>query len=356
MSHPASVLRTPPGVGPLSTAPRPSLPTTSDGPAPRSNEVDRPPSDRRSHRVPAGPTAARLRFQQLVTALIVFGPFVGVVLAVVGLFGRGVTPLDLALGVVFFAVSGHGATAGYHRLLAHRSFKAARGVKIILAVAGSLAIEGSVNAWVANHRRHHAFTDQPGDPHSPYQYGTGARALVRGAVHAHVGWLFQAQPTDEARWAPDLVGDPDLVLISRAFPVLAIASLVAPTLIGWAATGTAAGALGGLVWGGLVRVFLLHHATFAVNSACHLWGRRPFVTREADRATNFAPLAVLAMGENWHNLHHSCPTLARHGVERGQLDSTARLIWLLERARLVWDVRWPQPANLDRRRRDTAAS
>ena len=296
----------------------------------------------------------RVRLQQAITGLIVFGPLVGVVLAVVGLFGRGVTTLDLVLGVVFFAISGHGVSAGFHRLLTHRSFKAARPVKIVLAVAGSLAIEGSVISWVANHRRHHAYTDRPGDPHSPYEYGSGARALFRGALHAHVGWLFQSQPTDESRWAPDLCRDPDLVRISRLFPALAVGSLVAPAVIGWVATGTAAGALGGLVWGGLVRVFVLHHATFGVNSACHLWGRRPFVTRDADRSTNFAPLSVLSMGENWHNLHHSCPTLARHGVDRGQLDSTARLIWFLERVGLVWDVRWPEPERLDLRRRDRA--
>ena len=309
---------------------------------------------RRDSQAPPDAAPDRFRVQQLVTGLIVFGPLAGVVLALVGLFGRGVTTLDLVLGVVFFVVSGHGVSAGYHRLLAHRAFKAARVVKIILAVAGSMAIEGSVTSWVANHRRHHAYTDRAGDPHSPYQYGTGPRALIRGAVHAHVGWLFQAQPTDESRWAPDLRRDPDLVLISRLFPLLAVSSLALPAGIGWVASGTAAGAVGGLLWGGLVRAFLLHHATFAVNSACHLWGRRPFVTRPADRATNFAPLAVLSMGENWHNLHHSCPTLARYGVERGQLDSTARLIWFLERAGAVWDVHWPERDRLDLRRRDHA--
>jgi stearoyl-CoA desaturase (delta-9 desaturase) len=170
-------------------------------------------------------------------------------------------------------------------------------------------------------------------------------------VHAHVGWLFQAQQTEEERWAPDLVKDSDLVAISRLFPVLGVVSLGLPMLIGWALTRTWQGALGGLIWGGLVRVFVLHHATFSVNSACHLWGRRPFTTRVDDRATNFAPLAVLAMGENWHNLHHSSPTLARHGVDRHQLDSTARLIWILQRVGAVWDVNWPVAEKLDRRRR-----
>ena len=168
-------------------------------------------------------------------------------------------------------MSGHGLTAGFHRLFTHRSFKASRWVKITLAVAGSLGMEGSVISWVANHRRHHAYTDTKGDPHSPYQYGDGTRSQIRGAVHAHVGWLFQAQQTQEERWAPDLVKDRDLVAISRLFPLLGIVSLGLPMLIGWAITQTWEGALGGLIWGGFVRVFVLHHATFSVNSACHLW-------------------------------------------------------------------------------------
>ncbi|MHB1987893.1 MAG: acyl-CoA desaturase [Acidimicrobiales bacterium] len=289
--------------------------------------------------------------QQSLTALIVFGPVLGVVAAAAALFDRGVTVLDLALAVVFYAVTGHGLSAGYHRMFSHRSFKASRWLKVALAIAGSLAFEGSVNSWVANHRRHHAYTDRAGDPHSPYAYGTSPWARTRGAAHAHLGWLFQAQQTEMPRWAPDLVADPDLVRISRLFPVFCVVSLALPTLIGGAVTGSVDGAVGGFVWGGLVRIFLLHHSTFAVNSACHLWGKRPYETRSDDRATNFAPLAVLAMGDNWHNLHHSNPRLARHGVDRGQLDSTARLIWLLERTGAAWDVHWPDPASLDSRRR-----
>jgi len=258
--------------------------------------------------------------------------------------------LDIGLGIVFYAIAGHGVTAGYHRLFAHRSFQARRGVKIALALAGSLAFEGAVVSWVANHRRHHAYTDRLGDPHSPYLVGDKPWSRVRGAVHSHIGWLFVGQDTDVQRWAPDLAADPDLVLIDRLFPLLCVVSLGAPTLIGWAVTGTAAGALGAFIWAGLVRVFVLQHATFAVNSACHLWGSRPFRTRTGDRATNFAPLAVLAMGENWHNLHHSLPRSARHGVDRGQLDSTARLIRLLELGGLISDVRWPSAELLGTRR------
>jgi stearoyl-CoA desaturase (Delta-9 desaturase) len=294
--------------------------------------------------------------QQIITAAIVVIPLVGVVAAASGLISPRITLLDVILAVAFYAVSGHGLTAGFHRMLTHRSFKAARWAKISLAVAGSLAMEGSVISWVANHRRHHAYTDKDGDPHSPYEYGEGTNNQVRAAVHAHVGWLFQAQPTQEARWAPDLTKDRDLVTISRLFPLLGIVSLGLPMFLGWAISGTWMGALGGLIWGGLIRVFVLHHATFSVNSVCHLWGRRPFKTRKDDRSTNFAPLALLAMGENWHNLHHSCPTLARHGVDRHQIDSTARLIWLLQRVGAVSDVHWPVAEVLDRRRRQPLAA
>jgi stearoyl-CoA desaturase (delta-9 desaturase) len=287
---------------------------------------------------------------QLVTGLIIFGPILGIVAAATGLFHRGVTVLDLVLLVIFYAVSGHGLTAGFHRMLTHRAFKPTRWVKITLSVCGSLGFEGSVNGWVANHRRHHAFTDRPGDPHSPYEYGSTGWDAVKGAMHAHLGWLLQGQVTDERRWAPDLLADRDLVVISNLFPLWCALSLALPTLIAWLWTGTLAGAIGGLIWGGLIRMFLLHHCTFAVNSACHLWGNRPFKTAVTDRATNFAPLFLMSMGENWHNLHHSAPTLARTGVDRGQIDSTGRLIWLLERVGAISEVRWPVASRLAQRR------
>lgn len=296
------------------------------------------------------PQPSQPLFQRAITMLVVFGPLAGVALAAAALFNHGVTLVDLLLAAAFYLVTGHGLTAGFHRLFTHRSFKASRPVRIALAVAGSLAFEGSVNSWVANHRRHHAHTDTDGDPHSPYAYGVSPLARTRGALHAHVGWLFQGQAADEARWAPDLLLDRDLVWISRLFPALCVLSLAIPALLGWAVTGTLSGALGGLLWGGLVRIFLLHHSTFAVNSACHLWGKRPFATRKGDRATNFAPLALLSMGENWHNAHHASPTSARHGVDRWQLDSTARLIWVFERLGVAWDVRWPADTPLERRR------
>lgn len=289
--------------------------------------------------------------QLAVTALILFGPLIGTAAAAASLFGRGVSLLDLALCAGFYALSGHGVTAGYHRLLAHRGFVATRLTKIALCAAGSLAFQGSLVGWVAHHRHHHAFTDIEGDPHSPHLFGEGRFGHLRGLVHAHLGWLFRPPPSDVERWAPDLLADRDLVTLSQLFPLACVVSLGSPTLLGWLLTGTASGAIGGLVWGGLVRVFLLQQVTFAVNSACHLWGSRPFLTREHDRSTNLAPLAVLAMGDSWHNAHHANPRMARHGVDRLQLDSTACLIRVLEACRLVSAVHWPDPAALLAKRR-----
>lgn len=289
--------------------------------------------------------------QTVITALILGGPLVGVVFAAFFLARHETTVTSLAIAVGLYLVTGHGLTAGYHRMCTHRAFRANRATKLVLVIAGSLGFEGGVLAWVGNHRQHHAYTDVTGDPHSPHLAGASLRAQVRGAAHAHVGWLFAPPAQERERWIPDLMTDKDLLIIDRLFPLWCVISLAIPTLLGWAITGTAAGALGGFIWGGLVRIFVLHQATFAVNSACHLWGKRPFRTRSDDQARNVWVLAVLAMGENWHNLHHSLPASARHGVRRHEWDSTARLIWLLERLRLVRDVRWPDQQLLAARAR-----
>lgn len=290
------------------------------------------------------------RAQQIITALIIFGPVAGTVVAAVTLFRGQSTVADLAIALVLYWITGHGVSAGYHRMCTHRAFRAKRMVKIALVLAGSLAFEGGVLGWSANHRRHHAYTDVEGDPHSPHLSGTSIRGQLRGAFHAHMGWLFRPPPEERERWIPDLVADSDLVILDRLFPALCIASLALPALLGYAITGTATGSLGAFIWGGLVRIFVLQQATFAVNSVCHLWGSRPFRTRQGDEARNFGPIAVVAFGEGWHNLHHALPRLARHGVNRHEWDSTARLIALLERLALVSDVRWPDAALLDSRR------
>ncbi len=279
----------------------------------------------------------------MVTALLVGGPVVA--LAVFVPLGWGMVGLTaLVLALFFYLVTGFGIAAGFHRLFTHRSFKANRVLKVVLAVAGSMALEGSVISWVAIHRRHHMFSDQPGDPHSPHRYGTESGGILRGFLWAHVGWLFADDPTDTKRFAPDLLRDPDLVVVDRLFPVLAVASLVIPFAVGWAVFGTLAGALGAFLWAGLVRMALLHHVTWSINSVCHIWGRRPFVT--GDQSTNFGPLALVSFGESWHNFHHSSPASARHGVLPHQIDLAARLIRIFEKRGWATKVRWPTPAQI----------
>ncbi|MEU4929612.1 fatty acid desaturase [Streptomyces yokosukanensis] len=279
--------------------------------------------------------------------IFVVGPPLSLIAVVPFVWGWGLSALDVGMAAVAYLVSGFGLTVGYHRLFTHRSFKAQRGLRIALAVAGSLGVEGSPVQWVANHRRHHAFADREGDPHSPWRYGTDTRALLKGLLHAHIGWMLKRELSNRARFAPDIVADPDLRCIGQLFGPLAAVSLLAPALVGGFVTGTWTGALTGFFWAGVIRMALLHHVTWSVNSICHVAGRRPFASR--DRATNFWPLALLSFGESWHNSHHADPTGARHGVLPGQLDPSARLIWVFEKLRWVHDVRWPDSDRLSAR-------
>jgi stearoyl-CoA desaturase (Delta-9 desaturase) len=290
------------------------------------------------------PPASGLTAGRVVTLLLVCGPVVGLALYLLLGRGRVIGIGDAVLAAVLYLFTGFGVSAGFHRLFAHHSFKANRVLKVILAVAGSMAIEGSVISWVAIHRRHHMFSDQPGDPHSPYRYGSGFVGTMRGFLWAHVGWLFAADPTDPQRFAPDLLRDRDLVVVDKLFPILGVSSLATPFAIGWMLYGTLAGALTAFVWAGLVRMAVLHHVTWSINSVCHLWGRRPFVTN--DRSTNVAALALVSFGESWHNFHHSAPASARHGALPHQVDPAARLIRLFERAGWATKVRWPTPAQV----------
>ena len=259
---------------------------------------------------------------------------------------------DLVVLAITYSLTGLGITVGYHRLFTHRSFKAGRGVRAVLAVLGSMAVEGPVIEWVATHRKHHRFSDRPGDPHSPHvDRAPGWRGSLRGLAHAHIGWIFRGKDmANPARYAKDLLADRDLRFISRTFPLWVLAGLALPFGLGVALTGTVAGGLGGLLWGGAARVLLLHHATFSINSLCHCFGRRPFATR--DQSRNLAWLAPMAFGEAWHNNHHAFPSSARHGLGRWQLDPSAWLITGLERCHLAWDVVRITPA----RQRDKQAT
>jgi stearoyl-CoA desaturase (Delta-9 desaturase) len=286
--------------------------------------------------------------EQLALFSFIVLPFLALLAAAPVAWGWGLGWRDLAITAAMYLVTSHGITVGYHRYFTHGSFKAARLVKLGLGIAGSLAIQGPVLRWVADHRRHHAFSDREGDPHSPWRYGETVPALARGLFHAHVGWLFDLEQTNPRRYAPDLLADRDLVRISRLFPLFVLFSATLPTLVGGLLSWSWQGALTAFFWGSLVRISLLHHVTWSINSICHTVGEQPF--RSRDHSGNVWWLALLSNGESWHNLHHADPTCARHGVLRGQLDSSARLIWLFERLGWARDVRWPQVERLEARK------
>lgn len=282
----------------------------------------------------------KARGEQTALYIFVVVPFLALLAAVPLAWGWGISWTDVVLAVVFYAVSGTGITVGFHRFFTHGSFKANRALKIYLAMAGSLAIEGPVIRWVADHRRHHAFSDRDGDPHSPWRYGESLSGLTKGFWHAHIGWLFDVEQTNQDKYAPDLLADRDLVRIDRLFPLWVAVSLLTPAVLGGLLTWSLTGAVTAFFWASVVRVGLLHHVTWAINSVCHMVGERPYASR--DRSANFWPLAILSFGESWHNSHHADQTCARHGVDRGQLDISARMIWAFERLGWASQVRWPK--------------
>jgi stearoyl-CoA desaturase (delta-9 desaturase) len=287
--------------------------------------------------------------EQITLYVFVIVPFLALAAIVPAVWGWGLSLTDVSLFVGFYFLTLLGVTVGYHRHFTHGSFRAAKALRVALAAVGGMAIQGPVVQWVADHRRHHAFADREGDPHSPWRYGAGARNLAKGMFHAHMGWLFDRRQTNPDRYAPDLVRDTAVRRTSRLFVVWAFLSLALPAVIGGLVTGSLAGAWSAFFWAGLVRVALLHHVTWSINSVCHLVGNRPFTSR--DRATNFWPLAILSGGESWHNLHHADPTCARHGVLRGQIDISARVIWAFERLGWARDVKWPDSVRLAAKRR-----
>ncbi len=245
---------------------------------------------------------------------------------------------DLIVFLIVYLLTGLGVTVGFHRLLTHRSFKTGPVVRGILTACGSAAIEGPVISWVADHRKHHAYSDKPGDPHSPHvDHGVGLTGALRGLFHAHMGWLFvHTERGARARFAPDLVADPVVSFIHRTFPLWVVAGLALPFGLGWAIGGSVQAGLTGLLWGGAVRILVLHHVTYSINSICHVFGRRSFKTKDESR--NVFWLSLFSFGESWHNNHHAFPTSARHGLGRWQFDLSAIVIRGLERCGLAWDV------------------
>jgi stearoyl-CoA desaturase (delta-9 desaturase) len=275
---------------------------------------------------------------RIITGTVTVLPILGLGLVCWQLWERALHWHDVVVFLIVYAATGLGITVGFHRLLTHRSFKTKRWLRATFAALGSAAVEGPVISWVSDHRKHHVYADREGDPHSPHvDHGVGWRGALRGLLHAHVGWLFiHTQRGAKERFAPDLIDDPAIRFVDRTFVLWVALGLLVPFGLGYALGGSWLTGLTGLLWGGLVRMLVLHHVTFSINSLCHFFGRRRFDTD--DHSRNLLWLAPLSFGESWHNNHHAFPTSARHGLRPWELDLSAMLIRGLESVGLAWDV------------------
>ena len=288
------------------------------------------------------------RAQQITVGVFVFLPMLALAAAVPFAWGWGLNWHDVVIAAVFYWISGLGITVGYHRYFTHSSFKAKTGLRVALAIAGSMAMQGPVVTWVADHRRHHKYSDKEGDPHSPWRYGDNTRALAKGLLWAHFLWLLDENQTSQPKFAPDLLADKNIRTVDRWFPGIVAFSLLAPALAGGLWSMSLHGAIEAFFWAGLVRVTLLHHVTWAINSICHTWGNTAWQSR--DRSVNVSWLAIASFGESWHNLHHADPTCARHGALKGQIDQSARVIQWFEKLGWAYNVRWPDEVRMNAKR------
>jgi stearoyl-CoA desaturase (delta-9 desaturase) len=279
------------------------------------------------------------RGHKITNLIAVPAPLIALAVAVVLLWHKAVGPVDLIVMGCLYVATALGITLGYHRMFTHRSFESSPVFRGIIAALGSMAVQGSVLTWVADHRKHHAFTDQEGDPHSPHGFGPGVKGAVQGLWHAHVGWLFETVGlADRQRFVPDLLKDRTLQAMDRLFTWFALLGLVIPFVVGWLVGGTLWAAIVGLLWGGFVRIFLLHHVTWSINSVCHFFGRKRFDVEDESR--NVFWLAPFSMGEAWHHNHHTFPTSAFHGLTWSEklADPTGWIIALLEKLGVIWNV------------------
>jgi stearoyl-CoA desaturase (Delta-9 desaturase) len=290
------------------------------------------------------------RVSQVVTLLAVVVPALGLLSAMGLLWGVAFDWVDLALFLGLYLLCAFGTTIGFHRYFTHRGFETGPVLKSTLAILGCMTMQGPITQWVTDHRKHHALSDREGDPHSPHVgHGDGPWGALKGFVHAHVGWMFSNLGMEQGReYGRDLYEDRLVRAIDRLYLLWVALSLALPFAIGYLAGGTLEAGLAALVWGGLVRIFAYQHATFAVNSICHMFGRRHF--RSRDESRNNWLIALLVFGEGWHNNHHAFPSSARHGLARWQVDVSWLVIRTLERLGLVWNVRRPTPEQMERRR------
>ena len=316
--------------------------TAPETPAPTSASVPRAASGAPEADLDPEP---RGRAERATVFAYVLIPLLALAAAVPFAWGWALGPADIVIGLVYYLIGGLGITVGFHRYFTHGSFKAKRPLRVALALAGTMAFEGSVIKWVADHRRHHKYADAEGDPHSPWRFGDDWRSVAKGLYYAHMGWLYlDKRRTSLRRFAPDLLRDRDIARIDRWSVPIFMFSLFSPAVIGGLVTMSWWGAFTAFFWGGLVRLALQQHVTWSVNSICHTIGEENFEVR--DRSRNVWWLAVPSFGESWHNLHHADPTCARHGVLRGQVDISARVIWIFERLGWAYKVRWPDAERL----------
>lgn len=280
--------------------------------------------------------------QSITMFLSVFGPIAGLIAAIVLLWHRGphsVGWTQIIVMFVMYAIAGFGTTIGYHRLLTHKAFETYRWVRLLFAIFGSIGAQGAPIRWTATHRRHHQTSDREGDPHSPHTHGDTSLGLLQGLWHAQMGWLFYSDAPDSREEVPDLCADPAMLLIDRLYFFWVAIGILIPGVIVWLADRTAAGFLSGMIWGGLMRVCLMQHVTWSINSVCHVWGTRPF--RTPDQSVNNFVCAIFALGEGWHNNHHAFPTSARQGLRWWQFDSSWLIIQLMGLTGLAWNIRTP---------------
>ncbi|MEL7482935.1 MAG: acyl-CoA desaturase [Planctomycetota bacterium] len=307
----------------------------------------------RPQRADSGPEGivARSRFApKVVNLTAVLLPFIALGLAIGLLWGVAFSWVQLVILAGMYLITLFGVTIGYHRYFTHKSFKTPRWMAVVLAIMGSMAVEGSILDWVAHHRRHHRHSDQEGDPHSPAMSGTGIWGTIKGMWHAHLGWMFKSERSCAVRWAPDLQNDRLIRVMSRLFPLWVVVSLLLPALLGGLLTMSWSGALLGFLWGGVVRVGLVHHVSWSVNSVCHIWGTRPF--KSHDESRNNAVFGVLALGEGWHNNHHAFPTSARHGLRWWEFDPSYCVIWCMSKLGLAREVKVPSAERMAAKKAD----
>ena len=286
---------------------------------------------------------------RLVTLFAIVVPLLGVIAAPFFVWGWGFGWTDLGLLLGMYVLTALGITVGFHRMFVHRSFDAYAWVKFFWAIFGSMAVQGSLLQWVGVHRRHHQHSDTPDDPHTPHHQGSGVLGTIRGFWHAHIGWFFDADPPDLHRYTKDISARPSLRVASALFPLWAVLGLVIPAVLGGVITQTWDGAWTGLIWGGLVRLFLVHHVTWSINSACHLWGFRPY--KSDDMSRNNLVFGILGMGEGWHNTHHAFPTSARHGLRWWEIDVSYWVIRTMNLLGLAWNLKLPSKEAQARERR-----